>query len=681
MYEKECNYCRTTYQGRQKNSTLCKSCRAETPNALQYLESLEPPTFIAVDGEGYTNPAGQHTYSMLSVGENTLECGADQLEVEHIFRFLWSGFLADPDATFVGFYLGYDFTQWTRTLPEKQAWLLWHAQGVRIRERKKGEHAPPFPVRWQDWEFDVLGSKRFKLRHRTSKRWMFINDVGPYFQTSFLKAIDPGAWDRPVCTPEEYDIVLEGKAGRGNVLTSKDWVASIPDTSRYNLLENTILARLVTRLSEGLRKEDIHLKRNQWFGPGQAAGAWMKNIGVIGSAEVRDRTPALVLQFAQDSYYGGWFEIFQHGHLPGPTYEYDINSAYPAAMTELPCLEHSCWTDTEGDHGYALVHARVYGSDPVVGAMPARRPDGSIARPYEVQGIYWLHEIQMAKQAGLIDEFQMREYWGLMEPCVCNPFRTAIPEIYQKRLEVGKNTPHGKALKVIYNSAYGKLAQSIGSPKYANPIYASLITSLTRTKILHAIATHPTGTKTLAMVATDGIYFRQEHGGLEIHPTQLGAWDEQIRTDMCLFKPGVWWDAETRHRIAIGKDPVLKSRGINAQDLGQAIGDIDRAFHQPRWWDDGYPAFEVKIRFPHISAKAAITRNAWNTAGTISETENRTESADPTSKRLFINGHSRVHPLATPTGITTPYSQTFGMDPLEHPDAPDPTSLLAPLLH
>lgn len=638
--------------------------------------------FIAVDGEGYTTPEGQHIYAMLSVGDHTWT-RTRQLLPDECFTLLWSEWTLNKEATFIGYYLGYDFTQWTRGLPEQAAWELWHADG--IASRRRGQHRPPLPVTWNGWEFDVLGTKRFKLRHQSTKTWMFVNDIGPYFQTSFLKAIEPTAWDTPVCSQEEYDIVLQGKSSRGNVLTSKEWAEHVDQTISYNKMENRILPRLASRLDSGLAEENITLERDQWFGPGQAAQSWMENIRVITSSEVQANCPPKILQMAQDSYYGGWFEIFHHGHLPGTTYEYDINSAYPAAMTELPCLkvEHSTWGRLE-EHTtqYALVHARVWGSDPVVGAMPCRRADGSIARPHETEGVYWHHEILMAKQAGLIDHYSIFKYYGLEESnCTCMPFKGAIPDIYRKRLKVGKNTPHGKALKVIYNSAYGKLAQSVGHPKYSNPIYASLITSLTRTKILHAIATHPTGTKTLAMVATDGIYFTEEHTSLNLHPTELGAWDAKERRDMCLFKPGVWWDHETRTRIADGKDPLLKSRGINATDLAQAVQHIDANFRHPNWWENGYPTFEVKIRFPHISAKAAITRGAWHTAGTISETENRLESADPTSKRLFINGHSRVHPLATPTGITTPYTQTFGMDPLEHPDAPDPTALISPLLH
>src|SRR6185312_6510244 len=58
-------------------------------------------------------------------------------------------------------------------------------------------------------------------------------------------------------------------------------------------------------------------------------------------AEQSARTP--LLDAARSSYYGGWFEIFAHGHIPEVTWEYDINSAYPAIISRLPCLSHGRW--------------------------------------------------------------------------------------------------------------------------------------------------------------------------------------------------------------------------------------------------------------------------------------------------------------------------------------------------
>ena len=46
------------------------------------------------------------------------------------------------------------------------------------------------------------------------------------------------------------------------------------------------------------------------------------------------------MEAARMTYYGGWFETFVNGVIPGTSYAYDINSAYPYAISTLPCLLH-----------------------------------------------------------------------------------------------------------------------------------------------------------------------------------------------------------------------------------------------------------------------------------------------------------------------------------------------------
>jgi hypothetical protein len=141
-----------------------------------------------------------------------------------------------------------------------------------------------------------------------------------------------------------------------------------------------------------------------------------------------------------------------------------------------------------------------------IGALPFRTKTGNILRPQRVKGWYWAHEVEAAIQAGLIDTTEI-EKWESYQACHCAPpFNLpdiGIGRMYNLRLAMGKNTAAGKAFKLVYNSAYGKTAQSIGQPKYANPIYASLITSRCRTLILRAIASHPEKSRAVAMVATD----------------------------------------------------------------------------------------------------------------------------------------------------------------------------------
>lgn len=595
--------------------------------------------FIGVDGEGIGRDP--HRYVLLGVGDSQVS-DENGLEFETIMEFLWERYLQNRDAVFAGFFLGYDFTQWFRSLPENRARMLLTSEGIAKRARREHNELGPFPVEYQGWQFDILGNKRFKLRRGDSgdHGWMYVNDAGPFFQTSLLAAIDPDKWSEPIVSADEYAAVEAGKGKR-------DSAALDSDMRRYNALENDILGRLLSRLETGLRSADVKLNRTQWFGPGQAAQKWMGNVKVPTGAQVAEVTPDWALKAAGGTYFGGWFEIFAHGHV-GDAWEYDINSAYPHIASRLPCLIHGKWREMasrtapiDDPNKLQLVNAHVKGRGQYIGAMLHRLPDGNIIRPQETGGWYWADELHAAINAGLVDDISVRRriYY---QPCDCPPPMRGLAELYKKRLEVGKDTPEGKALKLVYNSVYGKLAQTIGNPKYGNKIYASLITSGCRTMILDAIATHSGGENDVVMVATDGIYFRREHPGLIVGDA-LGQWSRARKKNLTLFKPGVYWDDSTREAIAAGEKASFKARGVNAAEFGKSLEAIDATFAE--WPNlssyglevrDAFPAVTFQSSFGMVTALQALRRNSWDTAGLV-YSPTATQDSDPAVKRRGIH--------------------------------------------
>jgi hypothetical protein len=586
------------------------------------------------------------------------------LSWDEIFNFLWEQFLeyGTKSVAYVGFFLGYDFIQWFKTFPEERARMLLTAEGRAKRKPKNKKRVQPFPVEYGDWQFDILGSKRFRLRKKGTSRWMSICDTGPFFQKSFMKVIDPKEWSDPIVTAAEYETITTGKARRAIAILDRDML-------RYNALENEILSRVLSRLNTGFQSLGINLRPNQWFGPGQAAQEWLKGRAITAEL-LQEITPSEVLEHARESYFGGWFEIMAHGHMPGITYEYDINSAYPYIISTLPCLEHGEWIqrnpDTQWDDPFTLVYAKVEGDNRYIGAMLHRDAKGNIYRPRQTEGWYWLHEIDAAHRAGLItSDPVVLDSWTYV-PCDCSPPFREVRDIYNLRKSVGKKTPLGIACKLVPNSLYGKFAQSIGQPKFANPIYASLITAGCRTMILNAIATHPMGAAACMMVATDGVYFSKRHPNLPISG-ELGDWDCEEKLHLTLFKPGVYWDDKARRNIKRGETPVFKARGVNAKDFGKQLSLIDGAFHVMEM--TGWPTVTFPLEFAMITAVQALQRNNWGLAGSIIPDAELTHSANPHGKRnprWFIDrtaGIYRTNPRENdPYEPSHPYEKRFGME-------------------
>ena len=602
--------------------------------------------FTGVDGEGVTDKVtGIHDYVLLSIRSTSLHDNGANLPWKTLFQFLHTYGTAFPDEILVGFYLNYDFTEWCKTMPEDRAKMLFTPAGRLARTPKaRGGNTIPFPMDLLDdegvrWECDVLPKRRFKLRPQ-GEPWVYICDTGPFWQSSLMKAIDPAAWPEPVCYPEEYETIKEGKAERADAVFD-------PAMIRYNVTENRVLSRMTGELDKAFRKAGVKLKRTQWFGPGQVAQSWMKQLSVLPTFEVlREIIPDDAWNAILSTYYGGWFEIMAHGHI-GEAYEYDINSAYPYAIGMLPCLLHGRWENGNGPHfpisQYTIIRATVVGSDPHVGAMPHRTSEGRILRPHTTGGHYWLSEIEAAQAAGLIDRVEVAAWWTY-HPCECPPPLRDIYELYNQRLAVGKNSPEGKALKLIYNSIYGKTAQTVGKPQWSNPFYASRITSVCRIMILEAIATHPARTSAVVMVATDGIYFQSPHRTLPLSASRIGGWDEQRLTGLTLFQPGLYWTDKARSAIARGDRPNLKSRGISTNHLAPHLERIDSQFHSFDADNDPWPTFEIPIPFTLVTAELALTRGKWNTAGTVRTDLTRSVSSTPVEKR-------NTHALTTHDGI------------------------------
>lgn len=642
LEKRECVSCGKEFHAKQPDQTRCKK-------ACRWREAPDPVSFCAIDGEGSGRDPSK--YVLLGCGQEQIS-DPEGLGWKSCFEFLYAQFQSKPKGTaFIGFCLGYDFTQILKSMPEERVRMLITSEGIAKRKHRVPGREP-HPVEYDGWQFDILGTKRLKIRPKlcgcfyptckcAKASWMFICDTGGLWQTSFLNVIHPRNWADPVCTDDEYNDIARGKDARDSAELG-------PEMRRYNRLENELLERATSRVRDGFEAIGVHLSPKQWFGPGQAAQEWMK--GRLPERGVwDDAIPRFYREAAQASYYGGWFEIFCHGYIERDVYEYDINSAYPATIRGLPCLLHGRYSHgSEGDFpksDYCIVRCRVTGAglgksvyeggsgeSVYIGSMLHRNSKGGISRPRITEGWYWWSEIQACVGAGLVRDVKVYE-WVNYEPCECEPPLRDMEDLYRRRLEVGKDTVLGKACKLVYNSAYGKFAQSVGNPRYGNPVYASRITSECRSTIVRAIGSHPDGLASVAMVATDAVFFLTEHrGGLDVS-SGLGAFDRVVRRKLTIFKPGVYWDESTREDIRRGRAPKFKARGVNARDFASRLAGIDGAFRE---WKVGeekeWPAARFKSTFSMVTCLQAIRRGDWTQAGRKVDVEPLQDS-DPREKR------------------------------------------------
>jgi hypothetical protein len=266
-----CSSCNTLFLFPDPRQSQCQKCRKNRNRhgARDTRRAAHDIDFVAIDGEGITflDPASgrvEHQYVLMCAsGCEPLHKNGARLTTQQIFDWLYNTvYKSNPSAAFVGYFLGYDWSQWFRDLPIDRGEKLYLKDEIAKRQRTARANLPPYPVYWEEagWEFDLLGDVRFKLRpclrqpKQTGKvenkfPWLYICDAGPFYQTSFLNAINPKsrllAGVTPIVSDEQYQKIKAGKEKRGDEIFG-------PEMIEYCQLEVDICAKLLKEMNESL---------------------------------------------------------------------------------------------------------------------------------------------------------------------------------------------------------------------------------------------------------------------------------------------------------------------------------------------------------------------------------------------------------------------------------------------
>ena len=543
--------------------------------------------FCGVDGEGGDIPdpdalfGTKHAYQLLRAGEFKVE-NPDGLDFYECAKFLTG---LPQKRIYVSYFFDYDVTMIVKSLPQERV--------TRLLDRSKRSHDGNWqllPLDIGEYQVDYLPHKEFKIRRADQKHFTIINDVGTFFQTGFAYTIEK--WD--IGTPEQREMIRSGKIKRG------EFRFMTPEIRAYNAIEILLLEQLM----EAFRAQCISTGYVpwKWQGPGNLAGAMLKHHSIPRSKEIPILKNEEFRRLANDAYYGGRFETTAVGPVRRPVYQYDINSAYPAELRELPCLAHGSWKQIRKLPDYEqLWFGQVYfhhdnRASRLLCNLPMRRKDGSIYYPAEGNGVYWSTELAAANSAGT--HIALASGWVYESHCDCRWF-SFIDPYYQKRLALGKTTK-GFVLKLAGNSLYGKIAQSVGYAPYANPVWAGLITAGCRAKLVRAYSGHEYD---IIMLATDGIFSLSP---LDVKVSkELGDWELETHDEMFIVQVGVYY-------LANGQ---LKTRGVEKKRLDGRLPDFEAEWL--KYKESGGINYVVKADVDNfITAKAALSRRKWNLAGT-----------------------------------------------------------------
>lgn len=517
-------------------------CDCGLPEQNHLTESIYRYEYVGIDGEGMgRNP---HRYILLTAADEngkswSLE-NAKGIDTEAALYWIVSTL---KDSRVFSFSFGYDITCILKDLPNKLLYSLLRPSLRYVRGKLR-------PVRWRGFTIDWLQG-RLTIKGKTGR--VVIWDLFKFYQCSFVKALENWGIDTL-----NIDAM---KQRRGKFRASE-----MPKIRDYCKDECVQLAKLARKLVETHRKCDLTLK--SYYGPGSTASVAISKMGAI---DYRGEQPPAMRVPIACGFFGGRFEHSVMGPV-SEVWGYDISSAYPYQLYQLPCLECGTWEHvTKGvrraikDSTTALVRYRYEGRARNVWApFPHRSASGAICYPYRSTGWLWKPEI-LAGIESRLGAVTLLEAWVYRTECQHRPFEQ-IAEYYRRRTEIGKDAA-GIVLKLACNSCYGKLAQSKGrSPKYQCWPWAGLITSGCRAQLLNLLSSASSGRHILAM-ATDGLYSRERltpprpiDTGTGDLAKPLGGWEEKHYPEGMLFvKPGIY--------TSLAPDGDVRARGIGRKSL------------------------------------------------------------------------------------------------------------------
>lgn len=496
--------------------------------------------FVGWDGEGVTREDGRHDYIMLASSSGARITSNTYLKTARILEFLLDN--ADRSAINVIYGASYDWNCWLADLPEKDLQRLYDDQQIRWRG---------YRIKWRRGKvFEVYSGSR-------SARFF---DVVSFFQTSFVNACDAYLGE----AFQDRAMIVENK-----MLRSSFRPEDLDEIAKYNDAELVNLVSLMEEFRERLFRAG--LKPSRWDSPGAVAVALMRREGIPAH---KQEHPQRIQPAIRHAYYGGRFEVVKFGHVERPAYEYDINSAYPAALTKVPSLAGGKWLYRKGDAGplpYALYLIEYDGRQvmrpDLPQPLPRRHHDGTVTYPMHVRGWYWSPEYETAKQyvAAFGGELKVIATWIFEPASDVKPF-AYVPIEFEKRkvLKAAGDGAH-MGIKLGLNSQYGKLAQQVGwsvepdgtlrIPPYHQLDWAGYVTSTCRAQVLAA------GMQNIdAVIAweTDAL-FTTEPLDLDTG-AGLGQWEGESFDSLTYLQSGMYF--ATR-----GDQVIERTRGVDKGTL------------------------------------------------------------------------------------------------------------------
>ena len=239
-------------------------------------------------------------------------------------------------------------------------------------------------------------------------------------------------------------------------------------------------------------------------------------------------------EFAFNSYFGGRFELIKRGFI-GKAWLYDINSAYPYALSKMPDILKGSWRN-----GLRTIHEKAilgffkietkYDETEYLPSFAFRRithnndlvcfPSG------EFVTYATLEELKNVDSKN----YSILDSWQYFDDNPEYPFREFIEKFYNKRkLLKEQGNPLQLPIKIILNAIYGKMGQKTGRKigNLFNPVIFAFITGYARAQLVSFVKQYNLE-KDVVAFATDSVCVTRK---IDVDSTNLGGFSLDKQAD------------------------------------------------------------------------------------------------------------------------------------------------------
>lgn len=434
------------------------------------------------------------------------------------------------------------------------------------------------------YKIDYLPSKRLAIRKGHHSSIFF--DIAQYYHESLTNAYQNNIGQ----LPKKY---LDMKKKRSSF--SDYYFEHFPNKIKEYCIQDCVYTRKLAEHWIKLFHSAFDFYPARWISSGYLAEKVLinQNIYIPRFSE----TPEEVQEFAYNSYFGGRFEILKRGFI-GKAYLYDINSAYPFALSKIPDLTKGRWMKRMSIHPKALLGFFKIETDiPDVKYVPpfSFRKESKVFFPSgKFVTFATLEELKACKDTSFYRILDSVQY---VSENPSYPYKQFIENLYLKRLELKqKNDPLQLPLKIILNSIYGKTGETVRGRigNLFNPAIFATITGHARAQLYRFVHDHNIE-REVAAFATDSICTTKE---ICVNSTGLGGFSFDNSADDVFYLQngfyrfnGKWkqrgfgklgskvienFDTVEREGKLLMKCRILRPRRLRSSILQDSIDDVGK---------------------------------------------------------------------------------------------------------